>query len=65
MFNLIVKNALQAFLFGGGLTALYYFNDRFGSPADMGLLAKTFVTYVAIFFVISTLADIIFKKHKK
>lgn len=65
MFNLIVKNTLQALLFGGGLTALYYFNGRFGTPADMALLAKTFVIYVAIFFGISTVVDLVFKKHKK
>ena len=65
MYNLIIKNGLQAICFGIVLTVLYYFNGRFGTPADMGLLAKTLVTYVAVFFGVSMLLDIIFKKHKK
>lgn len=65
MSSLIIKNGLQAICFGVVLTVLYYFNGRFGTPADMALLAKTFVIYVAIFFGISTVVDLVFKKHKK
>ena len=65
MYNLIIKNGLQAICFSIVLTVLYYFNGRFGTPADMGLLAKTFVIYGAVFFGISMLLDIVFKKHKK
>ena len=65
MYNLIVKNGLQAICFGLVLTVLYYFNGRFGTPADMTLLVKTLVIYVAVFFGISMLLDILFKKHKK
>ena len=65
MLSLAIKNGLQALCFGAVLTALYYFNGRFGTPADMGLLVKTLVIYVAAFFGISMLLDIVFKKHKK
>ena len=65
MTSLVIKNALQALCFGVVLTVIYYFNGRFGTPADMGLLAKTLVIYVGVFFAVSMLLDIIFKKHKK
>ena len=65
MYNLIIKNGLQAVCFGVVLTILYYFNGRFGTPTDMTLLIKTLVIYVAIFFGVSMLIDILFKKHKK
>ena len=65
MQNIVIKNALQALCFGVVITVIYYFNGRFGTPADMNLLAKTLVTFVGVFFAISMLLDIVFKKHKK
>lgn len=65
MYNLIVKNGLQALCFGIVLTVLYYFNGRFGTPVDVALLVKTLIIYVAVFFGVSMLLDILFKKHKK
>lgn len=65
MQSIIIKNALQALCFGVVITIIYYFNGRFGTPADMGLAAKTLVTFVGVFFAISMLLDIVFKKHKK
>lgn len=65
MSNIIIKNALQALCFGVVITVIYYFNGRFGTPADMNLIGKTLITFVGIFFAISTSLDLIFKKHKK
>ena len=65
MQDIIIKDAVQAILFSLVLTVIYYIGGRFGSPADMALAAKAFVTFAGIFFGLNVVVDLLFKNRKK
>ena len=62
MRSLVIKNAFQSVLFGIMLSLVYYLN---GKATDWNLIAKNFVIYAVIFFALSMLIDVVFKKNKK
>ena len=65
MQSIIIKDAVQALLFSLVITVIYYLNGRFGTPADMALTAKAFVTFAGIFFVLNVVIDLLFKNRRK
>jgi len=65
MQSIIIRDAIQAILFGIVLVIFYSISGRFGSPMDMNLVAKTFVTFTGIYFVLSLVLDLIFKRNRK
>ena len=65
MYNIIVKDAIQAVLFSLVITVIYFIGGRFGSPADMALVVKSFVTFAGIFFVLNVVSDFLFKNKRK
>ena len=65
MQNIIIKDAIQALLFGLVLTVIYYFGGRFGTPADLSLAGKAFVTFAGIFFALNVVVDLLFKNRRK
>jgi len=65
MYNIIVKDAIQAVLFSLVITVIYFIGGRFGSPADMTLVLKSFVTFAGIFFVLNVVIDFLFKNKRK
>ena len=65
MQNIIIKDAVQAILFSLVITVIYYLNGRFGTPADMALAAKSFVTFAGIFFALNVVVDLVFKNRRK
>ena len=65
MQNIIIKDAVQAILFSLVIVVIYFIGGRFGSPADMGLVAKSFVTFAGIFFALNVVVDLLFKNRRK
>lgn len=65
MQNIIIKDAVQAVLFSLVITVIYFIGGRFGSPADIALAAKSFVTFAGIFFVLNVVIDFLFKNRRK
>lgn len=65
MYNIIVKDAIQAVLFSLVITVIYFIGGRFGNPADMALVVKSFVTFGGIFFVLNVVIDFLFKNKRK
>lgn len=65
MQNIIIKDAVQAIIFSIVLTVIYYIGGRFGTPADMALAAKAFVTFAGIFFGLNVIVDVLFKNKRK
>lgn len=65
MYNIIVKDAIQAVLFSLVITVIYFIGGRFGSPADMALVVKSFATFAGIFFVLNVVIDFLFKNKRK
>lgn len=65
MQNIIIKDAVQAIIFSIVLTVIYYIGGRFGTPADISLAAKAFVTFAGIFFGLNVIVDVLFKNRRK
>lgn len=65
MQNIIIKDAVQALVFSIVLTVIYYIGGRFGTPADITLAAKAFVTFAGIFFGLNVVVDLLFKNKRK
>ena len=65
MQNIIIQDAVPAILFSVVLTVIYFIGGRFGDPADMALVAKSFVTFAGIFFVLNVVIDFLFKNRRK
>jgi len=65
MQNIIIKDAVQAILFSLVITVIYFIGGRFGTPADIALTAKSFVTFAGIFFVLNVVIDFLFKNRRK
>lgn len=56
----IIKSAVQALLFGIALTAIQFL----GKGADIQLALVYFVKITAIYFVISVVFDLLFKRNR-
>lgn len=65
MQNIIIRDAVQALLFSLVIVVIYFIGGRFGDPADMALVAKSFVTFAGIFFVLNVVVDLLFKNRRK
>ena len=56
----IIKSAIQALIFGGVITAVQFL----GGSADIQTVAVYFVKITAIYFGISVVFDLLFKRNR-
>ena len=64
MVEKIIKSAVQAIIFGLAIAAVQYFAGSFGRPADLQLAVMYFAKITGIYFVISVVFDLLFKKNR-
>ena len=64
MVEKVIKSAIQAVIFGLAIAAVQYFSGAFGKPADFQLMGMYFVKITGIYFVISVVCDLLFKRNR-